>query len=184
MRTIPKIFLYFLCTALCVFYISVLYLGAHPHVDEIYRMYFIDKKLRNFPHEQTLDIVLNEMEYLQKNVMVGEKQCRRLDWGWRKFGTDGTWTKENTVHIYFKNISEYQDCYIINFDMTDYDADVKEIMVSLNSNFISSAAVSQKGVYSFKFPSVLISDTEINDITLKITGRIKVSRFWISGSSE
>jgi hypothetical protein len=81
--------------ALCSFYAWVLYLAQHPNVNQSYRRYFIEKKLRHWSGERGLEYNLGDTVYFNK------PQPYLSSRGWSAVEKWGTWSLGRASELYF-----------------------------------------------------------------------------------
>ncbi|MBF9017769.1 MULTISPECIES: hypothetical protein [unclassified Oceanispirochaeta] len=100
---------------LVIWYLTALYWVAHPKVSDMYRFYYIEQMMYDWPGEKGLQIPLNQKLYFGTTREKGEQIYHR-DKHWSKAKEEFAVSSASRAGIYFKlNEEDVATPFILSF---------------------------------------------------------------------
>lgn len=154
-KNTKNIIFYVLCAVLVIFYLTVMYLGANPHVGTEYRMYYLTHELTDWPGYGKLHYDLGTLERCTGSLSGGEPVdypvANRKGRGWVIEEYDYSRTKADVASVYYiPNQSKKNAELMIETSAYLGDADVS---VYAGDAYIGS--FNDAGYFYFTIPEVV-----------------------------
>lgn len=160
MKNYKSFCLYLFCLLLCLWYMTVLYWSRHPRVSAEYSLYYLDKKLVDWPGNGGLKYQPGDTLYFgsENNNMIKVKhrglgwEIKKEDWGSRTSG--------NSAHLYLTFMDEPEEDFKMIINAASYCPDsILKVDVVVNGLKVDTLSVepSKYKDYSVMLPRHIIT---------------------------
>jgi hypothetical protein len=141
---------------LCCFYLYVMYLVQHPKVSDLYRLYYIDKKLLNWSKGDGLLYHVGDVIDFTKPVPYLSRK------GWSIAESSGTWSQGSVSEMYLQIVDGKQPETITisghPFLAPQHGVTSQKLDVYMNNTKIGSEIFTSEGEARFEIPHAAVSE--------------------------
>lgn len=147
-----------LCAALLLFYVYVLTLAVRPQVSPIYRLYYIEKNLRQWKHGKGPEYQLGDaMDFRQTLPYLSRR-------GWSVPEPWGTWTdgrsSEIHVHIGGKVAPRWVVMEVNPYIVHEKGVVSQTVTVYANDHLLGSSTVNAAQLLKFEIPPTALQSAD------------------------
>lgn len=144
-------FMFLVVAGLLAFYAHVLYLASRPQVSELYRLYYIDKNLRQWNHGQGPIYALGQVLDFRRELPFLSRQ------GWSVPEDWGTWTDGHWSEIYLRVSGTVMPQRLV-IDLNPYIVHAKGVVsqtvkVYANGQLLGTRTVREAQTLTFTIPA-------------------------------
>ena len=165
---IGRIMAYTLAGILFVGYVGILWWARTPDVSDVYRMYYIDHELQEWPGEDGISFISGEWEYLGVTNGEEEKASKRMGRGWSHREAEGRWTDGNQVRMWYRiPEGEQSSSFQLACDIVACITP-EPVLVYAGDILMGEISPSQSGTVLFSVPANCTDENGVLEIVLYI----------------
>ena len=148
---------YVLAGILFVSYIGILWWSREPEVPELYRLYYIDQELVEWPGEEGLLYQPGKWEYLGSGYSQ-EQSSKREGRGWSHREQNGRWTEGSHSFLWYQIPEREQTVpFVFHCELSDCITP-GVVRIYVGDQLVSEINPQEESEWSIAIPSGLVND--------------------------
>jgi len=173
LKNIKNGLMWFVAILLVTGYFYVLFHGLHPDVGWEYKLYYVDKKLEDWPKYGGLAYKLGTEEDFTSKTGIGVIDVKRKGKGWSGEEEKGTWTIGKESFLYYSAIPTSDKSLQINLNICN---NMNGVIVDVyaNDTFLSSIDDFSQNIHTLHFDTSCLDEGKL---TLKFVIKNYTSPF-------
>ncbi len=178
--------LYIVSICLCFWYATVLYWAQIPNVCPEYKLYYLDKKLIDWPGYGGLSYNLGEKIFFKTDDNGMQKVPFRGQ-GWSGIESWGTWTIGHNADLFFALEDDIDSDLIMTTKATAFRPGGYQLVdVSVNNEMVGALNFKHSEImeYNIKIPKKLSTKSEIMNINFNIHNPASPEQYGLSNDNR